>query len=323
MNPKISIVVPVYNVENYLYQCLNSLVNQTLEEIEIIVVNDGSTDQSSEILSDFEKHYPHKIKCIHQVNQGISAARNNGVTIATGEYLAFIDSDDFIELNTYEELLNLANNADIVLCDIEYYWDSNNAKNYVMKGLSPLYNDVKMPNRALLSPLFSWNKIFKREFYLKNNITFHLGTWYEDLEPMTFMLAMADEVHYLEKTLIHYRQRNNSIMSSRNEKCKDIFDVLEDIVVRFKENDLFDKFEKELEYLFIENLLLFGQYRFLALNDYKELIVQSKSFVKKYFPNYLKNPYIKKVSLKNKIMLYFNNRYTCSLFRKYLFRKVI
>ena len=116
---KVSVVVPVYNTEKYLDICLNSLVNQTIDDIEIIIVNDGSTDNSIKIIKKYMKQYPEKIVLLDQKNSGISVARNNGISIAKGEFIGFVDSDDFVELNMYENLYNAIKNtkSDIVVCD--------------------------------------------------------------------------------------------------------------------------------------------------------------------------------------------------------------
>ena len=116
---KVSVIVPAYNVEGYINDCLESLVNQTLKEIEIIVVNDGSTDRTSEIISKFSAK-DSRMKIINQENQGLSAARNNGMQQATGEYIGFVDSDDYIDLDFYEKLYEAAktNDADISVASI-------------------------------------------------------------------------------------------------------------------------------------------------------------------------------------------------------------
>ncbi len=115
--PKISIIVPVYNVENYLKKCLDSIVNQTFKDIEIILINDGSTDNSLNICKEYAKK-DHRIRLINKPNGGLSSARNVGIDLSTGEYLGFVDSDDWIALNMYEKLYNLCKifNADISQC---------------------------------------------------------------------------------------------------------------------------------------------------------------------------------------------------------------
>ena len=125
--PKVSIVVPIYNVEKYLEQCIDSIINQTLKEIEIILVDDGSPDNCPQICDDYVKK-DSRIKVVHKTNGGLSSARNAGIEIATGDYIGFVDSDDYIELDMYEKMYNIAieNNVDFVMSD--YYSVSNEGK---------------------------------------------------------------------------------------------------------------------------------------------------------------------------------------------------
>ena len=121
--PKVSVIVPVYNVEKYIQKCLNSLVKQTLEDIEIIIINDGSKDNSFYIIKEFEKKYENKIKYFEKENGGSADARNQGILHATGDYIAFLDPDDYVELDIYEKMYNKAieENSDIVECN--FYWN--------------------------------------------------------------------------------------------------------------------------------------------------------------------------------------------------------
>ena len=116
--PKVSIIVPVYNMQNYLKKCFDSLINQTLADVEIIVVNDESTDNSPEIIEAYAL-MDKRIKVINRKNGGLSMARNSGMSVATGEYIGFVDSDDWVELEMYEKMYDLASkhSADIVICD--------------------------------------------------------------------------------------------------------------------------------------------------------------------------------------------------------------
>ena len=131
--PKVSIIVPVYNVEKYIEKCLESLVNQTLEDIEIIVVNDGTKDNSKEKILQYIEKYPQKIVYLEKENGGLSDARNYGLPVAKGEYIAFLDSDDYIEKNMYEEMYKKAKeeNSDMVECD--FLWEYLNSEKKVIK----------------------------------------------------------------------------------------------------------------------------------------------------------------------------------------------
>ena len=120
---KVSVIVPVYNQEKRLHRCMDSLVNQTLDSIELIVINDGSTDKSLKVLNEYKEKYPKKIKLITRENKGISITRNEGLSIAKGKYVGFVDSDDYVELDMYEKLYNKVEQekCDIVICNYKMF----------------------------------------------------------------------------------------------------------------------------------------------------------------------------------------------------------
>ena len=171
---KVSAIVPVYNVENYLRDCLDSIINQTLKDIEIICVNDGSTDSSLAILDEYSKKDV-RIKIVSQQNKGLGAARNAGMDIACGEYIGFVDSDDWIDLNYYETLYNAAvsQNADIARTSYDYnYQDKVVVENFLDKLLQDSYDkkcDLKVNEHSVVV----WNAIYKRSFLNKNNIRYY------------------------------------------------------------------------------------------------------------------------------------------------------
>ena len=177
--PKVSIIVPVYNVEKYLSKCLDSLVNQTLKDIEIIIVNDGSPDHSQDIIDKYAKRYSKKIRAFQKDNGGQASARNLGLTKATGEYILFVDSDDYIELDTCDELYNNAKklNSDIVLFDYYIIYSKEHNK---LKSVIEKVNDVDNINKKefFLSTPSPVNKLFRREFLLNHNFRFPEGIIY-------------------------------------------------------------------------------------------------------------------------------------------------
>lgn len=160
---KVSIIVPVYNMEKYLNKCMDSLVNQTLEDIEIITINDGSKDSSLKILNEYKEKYPNKVVIINQENQGISVARNNGINAATGKYIGFVDSDDYVKTDMFEKLYKKIEKtkSDIVICDYEKYFMNTEEFKYVNVvdyiKCDSLYSDTSIINNIDYSP---WNKLF-------------------------------------------------------------------------------------------------------------------------------------------------------------------
>lgn len=314
MKPRVSIIVPVYNVEKYLDECLNSLVNQTFKEIEIIVVNDGSTDQSQLIVDKYTNQYPN-ISCIQKKNGGLSDARNTGIPYAKGEYISFIDSDDYVEPDFIELMVKEATlkKANVTVCDIDVFFE-NGKPGYVFEGLKNIEgkSDVQ---RSFLSPLFAWNKLYHRSVFEDETIRYPLNLWYEDIPVTVPLFSKQDKIGYVDKILIHYRQRETSIMGTKNsDKLVDIFTILNMVLNDFKNRNVLKQFHDEIEYLFIEHLLLYGAFRFYRSNKSEYLMGKAFEVMKDQFPQWKKNPYIK-VTGKYSIYLKLLSPYTWRLFR--------
>ena len=156
--PKVSVIIPVYNVEDYIDRCLKSVIEQTLEDIEIIIVNDGSTDDSKKIIEKYINQYPNKIIYLEKENGGLSSARNFAIPYAKGEYIAFLDSDDYIEPEMYEQMYNKAikENADLVECD--FIWEYPNKKK---SDIGMEYTNKKEAIEK--ARVVAWNKLYRRE----------------------------------------------------------------------------------------------------------------------------------------------------------------
>lgn len=212
--PKISVIIPVYNVENYLRQCLDSIINQTLNDIEIICVNDESTDGSLAILEEYTKR-DSRITVLSQKNAGAGAARNKGLGIAKGEYLSFLDSDDFFELDLLEKAYNKAieDNADIVIYKIQQFNDKTKNfsdapwafRNDYFPPVAPFsYKD--MPKYIFNSfQNWTWNKLFKKAFVDKNKLRFQELQRTNDLLFTCMALVTAERITLLDKVLAYYR----------------------------------------------------------------------------------------------------------------------
>ncbi|MEA5027113.1 MAG: glycosyltransferase [Erysipelotrichaceae bacterium] len=298
---KISVIVPVYNVEKYLSQCLDSLVNQTFEDLKIIVVNDGSTDGSQLIIDDYQQRYPHRILAVSKANGGLASARNYGLTFANGEYIGFIDSDDYIELTMYEKLYALAvqDHADLVVCDLEYFFENEVHETFISDGLNIEWNENQQ-KAAMLSPLFAWNKLYCRKLFTENNLNYPLGLWYEDIPVSIKIFTKAVKISWVHETLVHYRQRENSIMQSvYKPQMHDIFKSLRLMADQLKIDGLYENYHDEIEYLFVEHCLYYGAFRFLRCSGYKALLKEGIQLVKEYFPAWRKNKYLNKLSFKN------------------------
>lgn len=240
----ISVIIPVYNVEKYLNKCVNSILKQTYCNLEIVLVDDGSTDNCSIICDDLAK-IDRRIKVIHQKNSGLSAARNSGINIAKGEYLCFIDSDDYVE-EKYIELLYLAikkANADMSICEFYDIDDKNNIivdkhknklKNCTYTGLQILMSFYKIHK---LVYIVAWNKLYKKDLF--HNLRYKEGKIHEDEFIIHRLLFKSKKVVCIEEPLYYYLRRSNSIMGSRfNLNHLDYIEALEDRIRFFEDNNI-------------------------------------------------------------------------------------
>jgi len=293
MSVSVSVIVPVYNVEKYLDECLSSLVNQTLSELEIIVVNDGTKDNSQSIIDHYVKQYPNKVVSLIKENGGLGDARNYGIPYAKGEYIGFVDSDDIVHLEMYEKMFNKAKleDSDLVLCDLEYFYETSSEK-MVKEGLVQIEN-IDVNKTVFLSPLFAWNKLYRKSLFIESGLKYPIGLWYEDIPVTVPFFTLAKKISYVHETLIYYRQRSTSIMGSvDNPKVKDIFDIMHLCLNYFKDHNLLETYHDELEFLFLEHLMLNGGFRFLLSHKYKDYLAFSIDTLDLNFPHWRNNKYL-------------------------------
>ncbi len=292
---KVSVIVPVYNVEKYLEKCLDSLVTQSLKDIEIIVVNDGSPDNCQEIIDKYAQKYPDLIKAFIKENGGLSDARNYGIAKAKGEYISLVDSDDYIAADMLLKMYNKAtmDGLDIVVCDTINVYDDGKEE-LIKSNLHFSDDDVK---NYIIGPTTGCIKLYKS--YLLKKHQFKKGILYEDLELTPSLALRTDKIGFIEEGLYYYLQRSSSIMNqvSFNEKLLDIFTVLD------KNRELLGKkFPAEVEYLYITHLLRSATLRFLNYKNtdiYLEKIVNT---MKDCYPQWQNNIYLKKSSFKLKVI---------------------
>ena len=320
-NVKVSVIVPVYNVEKYLPKCLDSLVNQTLQDIEILVVNDGSPDNSQAIIDDYAARYPDKIRPFVKENGGLSDARNFGVEKATGEYIAFVDSDDYVSVDMYELLYNKAaeEDSDVTVCNF-YRFDSTSVEeDIVIKHCDCFGCSVEeYPEILLKSKSYAWNKLYRRSWYLENGFSFPVGQWFEDSAVVYNMLYMANRVSAVPQCLYFYQvDREDSITNTLNNKIFDIFKSCENIHVFYyghtdnkKVLDVADRVCQIHIFVRLSDLLESGSVR-MKLSYYNAAI----DYFRRYMPKWTKNPYYKKIKRKT---LYLKLRHIPSLMRLYL-----
>ena len=255
MNKIVSIIIPVYNVEKYLIQCLESVINQTYKNLQIILINDGSTDKSYEICLKYSQK-DNRIVLINQENKGSASAKNKGLRIAYGDYIGFLDSDDFIELNSIEYMVNVMeyNDVDIVQCEL-----SNTYINLSEITENSSLREVTMSSEEFLRKfLIDWksslfcNKLFKKE--ILKGIYFKEGRCIDD-EFFTYKCVMrAKLISISNKKVYNYRIRKSSIM--RSEECQR--QILKDRIDYLSERyNIISKNYKDLDSLYLENMLIY------------------------------------------------------------------
>jgi glycosyltransferase involved in cell wall biosynthesis len=230
--PKISIIIPIYNVNKYLRECLDSIINQTLKTIEIICVNDGSTDNSLEIIKEYI--HDNRIIIINKNNSGYGDSMNQGLNIASGEYIGIVESDDFIDINMFENLYKIIKKGDIdiIRSNFYLYWEKNKKEALNFKILKNLYNKIFNPmelqNIFLVQPSI-WAGIYKKLFLIKNDIKFLTtpGASYQDTSFFYKTLYKANKIFCTKKAFYYYRQTNSNSSVNNNTLNKVIFAHIE------------------------------------------------------------------------------------------------
>lgn len=290
--PKVSVIVPFYNVENYIEKCLETLVNQTLKDIEIILVNDGSKDRSIDIVKKFINEYPEKIVYLEKGNGGLSDARNFGIPHAKGEYIAFLDSDDYVEKDMYENMYELAKKEDSDMVECDFYWEYPDK---LKKDEGTIYHGKKEMIEKVR--VVAWNKLIKKEILEKSDVKFPKGLRYEDVEFTYKLIPFLNKVSFLKKPCVHYVQRDGSISNTQNERNEEIFDVLEHVIEFYKENGIYDKFKNELEYVYVRYAFCSSLLRIVKIQDenlQEQLLDKTWENVNTKFPNWKQNPVLKR-----------------------------
>ena len=294
---KVSVVVPFYNVQEYIEKSLESLVNQTLQEIEIIVVNDGSKDDSESIARKFADAYPDKVKLLTKENGGLSDARNYGMQFATGEYVGFLDSDDYVDADMYQGMYDKAKegNFQIVECNLHHTYPD-----YEDTEIGEHITDKKkliMDGRSVV-----WNKIYDRAWLEGTGVTFHKGIIYEDVEFFVKLVPYMERYAYVEPAFVHYVQRASSINNMSSKKTLDILRVLDEIKNYFVDRNLFEEYKDALEYLYARIILCSSFSRMCRIPDKagrNAAMKENYETLAKTFPNWRKNAYIKANNSRN------------------------
>ncbi len=284
---KVSIIVPFHNVEKYISKCLTTLMYQSLEDIEIICVNDASTDASKEIVQNYIEHDNRIILLNTEILSGQSYARNIGLEVASGEYIGYVDSDDWCSLDMFEKMYNSAkkSNSDITMCGAELYDDIEQKfytdDYYGLKSFEKFKNDVFNADAAkdiiLSNPAVLWNKIYRHDFLLDNNIKFQEGFIYEDLPYSMETFIKAQKINIVNENLYFYRQnRRFSTMKNSDKKVYDRIPMVELTWNILQKAEFFPEKKSEIISWIIDDI--FHRYTLLEEKYYQDYYKNMKEF---------------------------------------------
>lgn len=303
----VSIIVPIYNVELYVERCINSIINQTYRNIEIILVNDGSTDKSLEIIKQFEKN-DKRIQILNKENGGQASARNLGIEISNGDYLIFVDSDDYLDLNSIRECVKAVNrfNSDLIIFD--YYSLTQNKKKLVEVG-----------TKLSECTVFPWNKFYHKKLW--SEVKFPEGFWYEDLGIIPIVVSQAINIHKIDKSLYFYDTARGSSQTNTidSNKILHVIPMLENVYEYFSSKGMDYEIKKEVETLFIEHLLFSTVLNKIAVIDNKSTKLELLDKVNSTLSKYLSNWEELEVSIGNKCL----SKYKKVIIKKYLQNNII
>lgn len=315
--PSVSVIVPVYNVMAYLPGCVASVLAQSVPDFELLLVDDGSTDESG-ALCDKLAATDSRIRVIHQQNKGLGGARNTGIEAASGQWLLFVDSDDTIAPETLEKSLLATDKhqADMVLFSMQTISD-------VGLPLALLQDNFPMDtplrpkeNPKLLTGMPSaCNRLFARRLFLESGIRFPERVWYEDIRTTLKLLVLCECVVYLPQGFYRYRMHEGTITKNSNaERNREILLAFDDLFAWFREQALFEEYRAELEYLTVFHVYLTASVRVLQIDPEHPLLAAFAEYVTKRFPDYQENPYLLKLDRNKKMIL--------SLLRKKKYRSI-
>lgn len=307
---KLSIVLPVYNTEKYITRCLESIFQNTFQDFELIIINNDSKDNSERIILEFKEKYDDMIVYVKREDNDISEARNLGIKKATGKYITFIDSDDYIEKDLFKLMVEKieSENFDVVACDINLVYEYIDKVNIISSGYTEdLFHKNKIKQTMLVYYPVMWNKIYKTE--LVKSVKFTKGVWYEDMEYLLRLYPNINSIGVVKKPLYNYLQRKNSITYTYNDKLYDIINNMENVIRYYKEKGIYDEYKEEIEYLYARYAFMTFPKR-LAKCKNKEKYNNGIKFafekVKEKFPRYKQNKYVRTMGIKGIYIKLFN-----------------
>lgn len=296
---KISVIIPVYNVENLLDKCIQSVLNQTYQNLELILIDDGSLDNSGKMCDEYAKK-DERIRVIHQENRGQAKARNAGLDIATGDYVMFVDADDYIEVDTLE-LINQAieeNQADCVLFDYYFRRKIPHIRKSLLKGNQ---GKICKSDAFVYSTGSTWGKVYLLKNIKNNHIEFPDLKRNEDMPFNKLAISVSQSIYYLQKPLYNYVNNENSLM--HNGKLADEKNAIQAFELLY--DRLNDEFSEELEAIFLKQYLYATTLTLVRKKCSTKEIKNQIEICEKKYPNIYKNKALKHMNLFQKLWVFF------------------
>ena len=301
---KLSIIIPVYNTREYLSACLDSVIDSACGDYEIVIVNDGSTDDSGIIAAGYASRYPALIRLITTENGGLGAARNVGLEAAKGEYLLFLDSDDTLAKGALKEMLAVLDGSfDIGIFDILQVNPSGDTVGTIY-GCDEGGDFTLSEHPGLLfEPPSACNKLLRRSLFTGNGVRFPGRVWFEDLRTVPKLYPLAGAIRNLAKPWYRYLIRQGSITNNADVKRNlEIIDAAQEIMEYYKDAGLYERFENELCYMAFYNVFLTASVRVNAADPESDVQEQLMQWFLQSFPSWRDNPYVQGLSAKHRLL---------------------
>ena len=298
MSALCTVIVPCYNMEKTISACLDSLVNQTSQELEILVIDDRSKDRTAEIVKEYQMKYP-QVRMIQKENGGISSARNCGLENIRTPYFGFVDSDDTVESDMFETMLAKIQEENSDLCVCNFIWEWPDHKRYHDEQI--YYTEKEMMTRLMAT---LWNKVYRTDILSRFNLSFPIGYRYEDACFLYCLAANPLKISFVKNYFVHYIQREGSITHTNNEKVRDMIEVFQRISNYYKDRNLDQVYYQELEFLYAKFFLGNSFLRAAQIkdkNERKNVLKLHWDTLTETYPNFRYNPYLKKLSATKKV----------------------
>lgn len=293
--PRISIIIPVYNTAEYLPKCLDSIYTQSMEDFQVILVNDGSPDDSQVIIDRYAAQYPDKTITLRQENAGQAAARNAGLRLATGEFICFVDSDDYLHPNALEQAYRAVEEGGLDIVCYQFFRVENGRS--IPPG-RPVFPCEDIRKTFILTEAMPCNKLIRRTLFTEHGLYFSQGRIYEDLELMPQLALYTDKIGYLDVPLYYYLIRSGSTMQQLrySPKLASIYPVMDTLYSKFRHTP----FLREVEHLHIVHLLHDAVLRFIRFPEGDSDIRRIRGIMRERFPHWQHNPYYRSAGRKYK-----------------------